>query len=146
MVLFVNGAEFQGQISYDAEQKKAVFTIPSSLPSGMDCELVLKSLIQAENGNPIRWTRVRFRSPRPGDPAVPDSAEVLVGRPHENATQPRVDGPPSSLPTEPGPAPDPTDETLLVRTQPELNGLLREFDKACVVWIQLTKNDVDESP
>lgn len=60
MQLLINGAPAQGTVRYDPETRRAVFGMPHALPSGMNCELVVSSLIQAENGNPIRLARVQF--------------------------------------------------------------------------------------
>jgi hypothetical protein len=60
--LWVNGALFGGNVSYDETRRAVVFSIPKRLPSGMDCKLVCKSLIQVENGNPIRWTEIKFHT------------------------------------------------------------------------------------
>lgn len=58
--LLANGAVLQGRVKYDPENRRVVFQLHRRLPSSTNYELVLKSLIQAENGNPIRSTRVAF--------------------------------------------------------------------------------------
>lgn len=58
--LYANGARVEAQVTYDPQQQRAVVTIPNRLPAGMPCELVVKSLVQAENGNPLSWTRIAF--------------------------------------------------------------------------------------
>lgn len=58
--VLVNGALVAGKVSYDPARNAAVFALEKGLPGGMECEFVLKSLIQAANGNPIRWTSVPF--------------------------------------------------------------------------------------
>ena len=60
--LWVNGALFSGKVSYDNNNNCIQYTIPNQLPGDMDCELVLKSLIQAENGNPLTTTKIPFRT------------------------------------------------------------------------------------
>jgi hypothetical protein len=58
--LKVNGALTSGTVSYAKDRGAILFGIKNRLPRGMDCELICKSLVQAENGNPISWTRIRF--------------------------------------------------------------------------------------
>jgi predicted Rdx family selenoprotein len=61
--LWVNGSLYSGDVSYDPNRNAAVLAITESVPAGAQCELVLKSLIQAANGNPLRWTRIAFTTP-----------------------------------------------------------------------------------
>jgi hypothetical protein len=58
--LLVNGGACAGAVSYDAKTRSVVFTPQGNLPGGMTCELVLKSHIQAWNGNPLRSTTIKF--------------------------------------------------------------------------------------
>jgi hypothetical protein len=58
--LLVNGAVYNATVTYDAGRNAAVVNVGGRLPAGMRCELVLKSTVQAANGNPLRWTRIPF--------------------------------------------------------------------------------------
>jgi len=56
----VNGGLCAGTVGYDGKTRSVVFTPQGNLPGGMPCELVLKSHIQAANGNPLHSTSIRF--------------------------------------------------------------------------------------
>jgi hypothetical protein len=58
--LWGNGALVPGKVFYDRVQRAVIFRLAAPLPAEMNCEFVLKSLIQSETGNPIAWTRIAF--------------------------------------------------------------------------------------
>ncbi len=58
--LWVNGGIVTSEIRYDEPTRQLKVSTQKGLPGGVRCELVLKSLIQAANGNPLRWTRIKF--------------------------------------------------------------------------------------
>jgi hypothetical protein len=61
--LWVNGSQHSADVSYDPKHNAVVVRLVDRVPPGAACELVLKSLIQAVNGNPLRWTRIAFTTP-----------------------------------------------------------------------------------
>ena len=65
--LWCDGALVDGTITYVPGQNKAVMSFPHPLLAGKEYVLVLKSLIQAENGNPISWQQYKFTTANQAD-------------------------------------------------------------------------------
>jgi len=58
--LFVGGALYAGSVKFDARANRVLYIVRKRLPSDIECELVIKSLVQGISGNPVNGTRVRF--------------------------------------------------------------------------------------
>jgi len=58
--LYINGGLYPIEVSYNPDNRMAILTVNNSLPGGMPCEIRLKSLVQAVNGNPIKAARITF--------------------------------------------------------------------------------------